>query len=319
MGPRAFQPIPPLTIERIVRIGTNTEIVISLRDEANINRLYISNDQGKSWMTLPSEATQASTISSIYYDPDDPAELREVMSGVDAQVVYSYVGSLSNIRLSTDGGKSWKEFVPKIATTATVTGLAIIGMGMKASRRVYAMVWTTEGHGIYRSDDYGRNFRLFADRIQLVPEHRADDSMLYGLSGELLMNTVDGGKNWTAVEGTEFLHKPLYRTPERYLTTVKENQYDQEVRPRSVEQIESDPFDPAIIYLRTPRGLVRSTDYARSFTVLPLATDMLYGIVDVAVDPARRGHLYAVIGDSSLQRSLDWGCSWSEVALPPNR
>src|SRR5207249_4929158 len=161
---------------------------------------------------------------------------------------YAYVGAFQNfIRVSRDGGKTWEEFLPNIHTAATVTGLAVVSTGMKAAPRVYAMVWTTNGSGIFRSDDYGHTFKPFANNLQLVVEGRADDSLLYGLSGDVFVKTSDGGQDWAVVESARFLYQPLYRTKGNHLTTVKQSINDPQGPTASViEQIESDPFDPTI-------------------------------------------------------------------------
>ena len=118
-----------------------------------------------------------------------------------------FVGVDSGIFRSTNGGRAWRE-VDFALDLAPVLSLAL----SPAYSEDGVLFAGTESHGLYRSEDGGRNWmRLGEDRIHgavnailLSPEFPKKADVLVMLSDGLLLSR-DGGRSWTEWRpGAEF-------------------------------------------------------------------------------------------------------------------
>ncbi|MGC1761243.1 MAG: hypothetical protein WA742_17990, partial [Candidatus Cybelea sp.] len=166
--------------------------------------IYRTSDGGRTWQrTL--YLGPASGASDVAIDPRDS---NVVFAGIwqfrRLPWSFSSGGPFDGIFKSTDGGVNWKQLrghgLPGGA-------MGRIGIGVAADR-VYALIQSKEGV-LWRSDDAGTNWRLmtrdtlvnqrpfYMSRLAVDPSNA--DHVFF--SSEDLIETRDGGKTYTDVEG----------------------------------------------------------------------------------------------------------------------
>jgi hypothetical protein len=203
-------------------------------------------------------------------------------------------------------------------------GGRVTALGLDPNNADHLWLGTAEG-GVFASTDSGASWSsLFDDQTALsigsLAVHPGDSNTIFvgtgednggGLSydGEGILKTADGGLTWTNLGLAEV---------------------------RRIGRVAVDPSNPARIYAAAGgdwfnrdlhRGIYRSLDGGASWQKVLFVADDAGGI-DVAVDPAAPGRVYAAIWqrqslgstwyiggtESGIYRSLDGGTVWSRLA-----
>jgi photosystem II stability/assembly factor-like uncharacterized protein len=227
-----------------------------------------------------------------------------------------------------DGGSNWKNISDKFfggsigAVTIAPSDPTILYVG-EGENTLRGNV--SEGFGIWRSDDGGRNWRHLGlkdtrhiGRIIVHPKN--PDIVWVGAIGHLfgpneergIFKTTDGGKTW---------NKVLYINNQA-----------------GVSDLVMEPGNPMVLYagtwriLRTPysmesggqgSGLWKSTDGGNTWKDISANKGLpkgLWGIVGVAVSPSNTDKIYALIENPSggLFVSNDAGETWTLVSSDNN-
>jgi len=288
-----------------------------LQDESH--KIYSSTDRGVSWH-LAKGAYRCQQHPSVF-DTDEC-----VISNADYQTLYRLISNKNGyfISVSHNGGISWNDVKLQISGSGTINRVRIVETGEKRAGRIYAWVNASEGNALYISDDFGQTLNHFSNDIIYAKESKIESSV-YGLKGLNNLNSMalvvshNSGKSWQSIENAKELFLPLYRSYSPMgVRSWRENENDDEllVYEFPISQIEIDPQNAGIFYLRSFKGLYRSIDGGRSFMLLPLAKDLLLGIDNICVDPFDGRYLYASVNENTIYRSSDYGCTWDELALP---
>jgi hypothetical protein len=277
--------------------------------------VYMSSNQGRSWTRYQSTCLFCSDVSAVY-------GLGILRSHLDPKILYERFNYRDcRFNLSSDGGVSWSEATP-ILNNKHIDEFDIIETGMRLRNRVYARIKERENNKTYLcvSNDYGASFNKLSDDVFYAVESRAQDSLLFGVKDKThqLVVSTNGGLTWSLLPGGDILLTPVYRDIDTHTVRTWQNSpRDEEVIwPRPIEQIETDPTNPDLIYVLTWQGLYRSMDRGKTFRLMPLRTDMTMSIDSISVDPIAGKHVYAQVDLSSIYHSNDKGCSWERLPFP---
>ena len=192
------------------------------------------------------------------------------------------------------------------------------------------------------SDDYGRHFKLLPPGIMMLVESRKNQLIRYGLlvssdfnisyNVSSMKGTVvedirclalskDEGETWEVMEGSrDIVLRPIYRrrTNPEDMRSWKQYQDDEEwLMGGLITQIESDPKYSGYVYVLTSAGLFFSRDNGKTFRYANLAHGLFDSIDRIAVDPLDGRYIYATVGMKEFYRSSDYGCTWTQMPLPP--
>ena len=140
------------------------------------NGLYVTNDDGHSWQLLHAPISTQEDLHALWQSSANP----QVM----------LLGSNLGLYVTTNGGTSWQ----------TISG--IIGVHAIASSSASpAAVFVSADAGVYHSADNGGTYILMSGLVAQGPfstlvlsQQRA--SVLYGLAGNEVWRSGDGGATW---------------------------------------------------------------------------------------------------------------------------
>jgi hypothetical protein len=288
----------------------------------SINRVgstYMSTDHGRSWQSINMpECTQIPDLHSY------ASWTSCVMSRVNVDVCYrrKQDGGGDEFELSKDAGRTWTTVIPRYEDLKAVGYLRFENTGLHQQGRVYAELQSDGGaYSSVVSDDYGATFRKIdgrsfecrnSNRIFRVSAH----------PGPALLISNEDGKSWSELPGTEVIFERLYRNARQLdQWTTKRVSVNDEEGPLdlkfNVQQIECDPERSEVFYvLNRMKGIYRTKDNGKTFTVLPLGDKRCLDIGEIATDPIDPGIIYATLGRDKLYRSEDYGCSWDLLTIP---
>jgi hypothetical protein len=284
------------------------------------HKIYSSPDRGISWH-------QTKDTYRCQQHPSVSHENECIISNADPQTLYRNLsdGNGSFVSVSSDGGKSWNNIKSTIDGSDAIDRMIIVETGMNKASRLFALIKSNERTGLYKSDDFGRTLSLVSSQLIYAKESNIE-SILYGLKGSLsninsmgLVISRNSGKSWQYIESAKELFMPLYRSHSPMgIHSWRESDNDSELSLPDfpIDQIEIDPRNPDIIFLRSFKGLYRSKDGGRSFALLPLARDILLGIDNIAIDPVDGRYIFAAVNEDSIYISSDYGCTWNKTMLP---
>jgi photosystem II stability/assembly factor-like uncharacterized protein len=167
--------------------------------------VFMTTDGGATWKkTLYLDARHG--VSDMDIDPANPNILYAGMWHFERKPWTHESGSEGGgVFKSIDGGRTWKKLtngLPKL--------IGRIGVKVAPSnpRVVYVIMESKEGT-LYRSDDYGENFRQVSKDRNIVQRgfyytdmrvDPSDENRIYAVSGSLQVS-VDGGKTFRAISG----------------------------------------------------------------------------------------------------------------------
>jgi hypothetical protein len=281
---------------------------------------YSSDDRGLSWhieKTTYYGKLTGSNPPGIY-----------VVSHADPETIFRpAIGAQhkSDLEVTTNGGRSWELIHPRTTSGRHLGNLSIVETGTKNPRKIYADISTVGERGIYVSDNYGRTFKRLLDWSPRVIESQANSKVLFALpyKEHEIRVSIDEGANWKALESSRVLFSPLFINKMDFrnmgigsqLRSWKESDRDLPLA-NEARQVVTDPNNLSIFYVLFSAGLYRSTDFGKTFRLLPLEESRSKAIQKVAVDSLDGRFLFAVVGGKELYRSSDGGCSWHKLKLP---
>ena len=278
--------------------------------------IYISHDGGRSWAesrgmtgqsvlalaqarSNPNELV-AGTLRGVYrsldkglhwrqISPPGSAEIHEVESiaidPYDAGIIYA--GTWHLPWKTMDGGATWRSMKQGLIVDSD-----IFSMIVDPSRP--SVVYLSACSGIYRSDDFGDDFRKVqgipssARRTRVITMDPSDRNIVYAGTTEGLYKTRDGGKNWTRTTGSQVIVNDVY----------------------------IDPRNPQHVLLATDRGgVLASEDGGITFETSNTGFSQRQ-VAALLVDAKDPGTLYAgVINDKTYGGvfvTTDFGRSWRQ-------
>lgn len=197
-------------ISRIIVHPTNPDIAWvgaqgQIWAENEDRGVFKTIDGGKTWKHTLKVAPDTG-VGEMTIDPTNPRILYSAMwqNGRKAWFIKSG-GTSGGIFKSTDGGETWDKLGGGLPEMIGKVGIDVVA---SQPSRVYAIVEAEEGKGgAYRSDDYGKTWKLMNDtrfvqtrawyynRITADP---SDPDTVY-ISNVTFIKSSDGGKTWKRV------------------------------------------------------------------------------------------------------------------------
>ncbi len=224
--------------------------------------------------------------------------------------------------------------VRAIAVHPQFPNQALIGCGLR-------------GWGLYRTDDYGANFRLigFADQWVWDVVHQRDNSKVIWVGTEppMIYKSEDYGSTFMAMNGIEhvpsrkqwkFFHPPFYgghihgiafhpERPGQVLAGVEQGallysndngeSWGEALTGYDLHRIAYDPSNPEHVLAGAGEGLLQSHDSGNTWNMIPeMKGKYVHGI---AFDSFHVGRVYIYADDehSPLYRSDDGGATWHSI------
>jgi photosystem II stability/assembly factor-like uncharacterized protein len=210
------------------RWNWNTPILLSVHDPTTIyagaNVLLKSTDRGYSWREVSPDLTKAldrRELEIMGVRGGEPALSRHdgvsafgtlttiAESPLDQQVVY--VGTDDgNVQGTRDGGATWIDLTTRVPDLPERTHVSRV---VASAHRVGTVYATFDGHYaddyapyVYRSDDYGRNWRRITDglpdwSVNIIAEHPDNERLLLVGNEVGVYVSIDRGEHWTRVPG----------------------------------------------------------------------------------------------------------------------
>jgi photosystem II stability/assembly factor-like uncharacterized protein len=150
------------------------------------NKVYRSSDCNRTW-------------TQIYYDNDPTTEINALaVDFYNAQRIY-FGDSRGDIGRSTDRGDHW------VTVLSTGSSINQIVLSPADSRKVFV---TTEGEGLYRTEDSGDNWLSlkaqmteFKNSFNIVSlaATPGDNGLLFAATAYGLLKSADWGETWTRI------------------------------------------------------------------------------------------------------------------------
>ncbi len=161
--------------------------------------VYRSLDKGLHWREIsPSSSAEIHEVESVAIDPYDGAIV--------------YAGTWHLPWKTMDGGTTWRSIKQGLIDDSDVFSMIV-----DPSRP--SVMYLSACSGIYRSDDFGDDFRKVqgipsaARRTRVITMDPSDRSIVYAGTTEGLYKTRDGGKNWTRTTGPQVIVNDVYIDP----------------------------------------------------------------------------------------------------------
>jgi photosystem II stability/assembly factor-like uncharacterized protein len=247
----------------------------ALAGELAGGRVVVSDDRGATWKTLL-QSRDAVTTRALALAPGEP---RMLAAGGD-----------DGVRISADGGKTWRRTGQGVAGLVQVESLAF---DPSDRRMLYAGTWRQA----FRTQDGGGSWSRIAEGMVLDATvyawdfGAADSRDIWVSTCGWVYRTRDGGDRWTR------------------FTTGFTNRRSHAVR--------RDPTRPGVVYAATVGGLHRSADDGATWTRVSRET-----LVVTALEVDRRsGRLYVGTEGEGVFTSDDGGetLAWGSRGLTESR
>ena len=266
--------------------------------------IYLSSNRGLYWYQH-SDGLARLTVRALAVAPGDPATLLAGTSFFETRINGQPDEYDGDLRLSTDGGRTWRVTSARLARVHSVT----FSPGFAADRTAFAATGTPGEHGladggVYRSTDGGLNWTrvlsgTMVEALALSPDLPQDRTLWAStFSSEAVLGiyvSTDGGDHWEVL------------TPS--------------VRARVLVPSPNYGVDRTLFAGTGERGLLKSTDDGLSWTEV-----LTRPVTALAVSPAYGASqtLYAGVQDGNglpgeLYRSEDGGVTWQrlDTGIPP--
>ena len=161
---------------------------------ADVGRLVKTEDGGKSWQEVYSEAAPSVSVRAVAVDPTSP---NHVVIGTSA----------GGFIKSNDGGLSWKllknfnDRINRIYWLNEQVYVLVKGKGLFKSTNLDAGEFVELTESLTKSDNFLENFTGLAEQAfnQAYVDNLAP-GLIYLTAGKGLFKTVDEGKNWQKLE-----------------------------------------------------------------------------------------------------------------------
>ena len=250
------------------------DVLFDTRTESTVyatggNTVYQSTDSGSTWRVRGTFA--GGTIGKLAMVGNDQHNLLAT--------------STSGVIASADAGLTWNQL--------SLDGIAVTSIATAAMQPLLAYAGV-RGSGVFRSDDGGRTWSArtngypYMDTLAISIDPSDPEIVVAGgillnandgySSDGVVIRTTDGGQNWqTVVQGRG-----------------------------DVWNIRRCMADPSVVYAAANMGVVRSADYGKTWSLLPIG-DV---VEDVAIAPGACGDVYAMASGSGPRHSTDGGLTF---------
>lgn len=179
--------------------------------------------------------------------------------------------------------------------------------------RAATTTWASTSLGTYKSTDGGTSWQpvkvtVTHPLLQGIPDTVAiaidpsDANKIYLLGAvtgtSAVFKSIDGGQNWTAV----------------LLTGIGVGSGTQ-----ANYWLAIDPVVTSTIYVEGANKVMRSTDSGATWNALPALANVagIVGTVGLAIDPNKSGVVYVTSGGGTINKSTDFGQTWTSLKLNP--
>jgi hypothetical protein len=310
--------------DTVVEVG----FVKTLRN--SMDGYYASNDHGKTWRRLndyPGWHRTRIRVSGAYRSP--------ILYVIDEEDDGSWT-----LERSFNQGKTWQKMAIQIDGEKAgthleigINGIAEKGKTLLGSFAVLSLGKSGKKHtesrelgGLYISNDYGNNWRLFTKDLELHSPVAASEqfpSTMFGAGKNGIVKSVDGGKSGQPVRQQELLNTPI-QIKGRKKALLERKAKGEDIRDWQlrgnfplVQQMEVIDEECAIL-ARTEAGLMLSYDWGESWCVSRVGGNVFGGLDDFVVSTHNPRLIY--IGGmeplnlhSVLYISKDFGRHFSKV------
>ncbi|HEX3986971.1 MAG TPA: transcriptional regulator [Acidobacteriaceae bacterium] len=258
------------SVRSLAQARSNPHVLVA----GTLRGVYRTEDGGQHWREIsPPGSTEIHEVESLAIDP------------YDAQTIYA--GTWHLPWRTQDGGAHWSNIKQGVIDDSDVFSMIV-----DASRP--SVVFLSACSGIYRSDDYGGDFRKVqgipatARRTRSLRMDPTNRNTVYAGTTEGLYKTEDGGEHWTRTTDPDVIVNDVY----------------------------VDPRNPKHVLLATDRsGILASEDGGTGFEASNTGFSQRQ-VSALLADNQSRGTLYAgVINDKiygGVFSSADEGRTWKQ-------
>jgi hypothetical protein len=285
---------------------------------SGISSTYVSDNHGRTWerIDIP-ECTQIR--AGLTVEAWTPC----IMSRASIDVCYRsqpYIEGTA-LELTIDRGKNWRVVHPMYEDGQVSGNFEITGTSPTDQGRLYARMWSKGAViGNLVSDNYGITFR----KIREFP-YECRNKYLFRVAPypkPALSISEAKSISWMQLPAASVLFAPLYENMKHIgIYTTKQDAIDDKETivglENAVQQIECDPeWDEVFYILNRMKGVYRTINGGKTFTVLPIGDTKYLDIGEIATDATDTGVIYATVGRERLYRSENYGCSWDLLKVP---
>jgi photosystem II stability/assembly factor-like uncharacterized protein len=183
------------SVRSLAQARSNPHILVA----GTLRGVYRTEDSGRHWLEIsPPGSTEIHEVESIAIDP------------YDARTIYA--GTWHLPWRTMDGGAHWSNIKQGVIDDSDVFSMIV-----DPSRP--SVVFLSACSGIYRSDNYGGDFRKVEGipatarrtrSLRMDPDNR---NTVYAGTTEGLYKTEDGGEQWTRTTGPDVIVNDVYVDP----------------------------------------------------------------------------------------------------------
>jgi photosystem II stability/assembly factor-like uncharacterized protein len=249
--------------------------------------VFKSTDGGASWQAVNAGLTER-YVFDLAIDQRHPATL--------------YAATQSGVFKSTNAGRTWQQ-------TTGLTRIATVALALdpRNSRVVYAAT----DEGVYKSGDAGASWRKVttdphAIRVFALALDPRQPATVYAGSGGGVFKSTDGGRTWKARNVGLF-------------PGGKANGHD--LAEGFVSAIVVNPRRPQTLYLGCARGVLKSTNGARTWRRVHTGLSNSFShVASLAIDSENPQTLHTgTYSAPGLFRTANGGRSWRAMGPPGKR
>jgi photosystem II stability/assembly factor-like uncharacterized protein len=183
------------SVRSLTQSRSNPRVLVA----GTLHGVYRTDDSGRHWREIsPPASTEIHEVESVAMDP------------YDANTIY--VGTWHLPWRTMDGGEHWSNIKQGVIDDSDVFSMIV-----DPSRP--SVMFLSACSGIYRSDNYGGEFRKVqgipatARRTRSLRMDPADRNIVYAGTTEGLYKTEDGGEHWTRTTGADVIVNDVYVDP----------------------------------------------------------------------------------------------------------
>jgi photosystem II stability/assembly factor-like uncharacterized protein len=242
--------------------------------------VFKSEDSGDTWKKILSKIA----VYDLAVNPQDP------------KIIYAagYFGEHGRVLKTTDGGASWNEVYNEGSADNPVRTVAL-----NPENPNQIIIGTASGNAV-KSADGGNTWQLakdFGDRINRIFWQRGNIYVLLRNKG--LFKSPGFADNFSEI--TTGLNK-TYDFSQLSYTTLNPISF--------FNQMFVDSASPDLIYMTTDRGLYKTRDGGKNWTLqnLPIKPDKADGRA-IAISKTSSNIVYTSVG-ATIYKSLDGGVNW---------
>ena len=277
--------------------------------------LVRSDDEGITWLSFPTNLAADDYVVSMAVDP--------------TAVSTVYIGTLTGLFRSADGGRTW-------AATAGMPATVVQALAFDPSSpsTIYAATILLSGRSgaVFKSTDSGRNWAVAGTTGLNLVALAVDPSRpttIYGCAQSGVVRSVDGGATWTSIgaagSGSYLAIDPgqpsrIYAVTEAGFFRGEDGDAalspirfgpgaGEEIRAQAVTVV---PSSPSAVLVAARDGILRSTDGGASWALAEAGGHS--NIQAVVVCPLALGSVYAG-SRGGVFESSDAGGTWTAPDL----